>query len=245
MAAQMLGRAQGEQPIEEIPHWHHRRHAGNRQVERPLLPSRLQDRGGSAALGRLLGCPHSAPPCRPGGSSLSSRHRPAPRPLSLGAVPTAVARCLTYHNASSKQNGALERPPWETSNARPRRHHLSRAAPAANQRASLSEVTRRPAGSAPAPQARGGSHEHHWGSGRRAVASLRQGGAPDGLFLFAAIQAEAWRIRGAPCCPSTTKSISGNHLHVKLQSQLSSTHLVWENTWLSMFHPHQATNMVS
>lgn len=237
MAAQTLGRAQEEQPLEEIPRWHHRRHVGNEgtaMLKGSCSPLDLRIRGGSAALGRLLGCPHSAPPSRPGRSSLSSCHRPAPWPLSLGAVP---------HLPRSFQQ--TKWPPRETSNARPRSHHLSRAAPAANQRTSLSEVTLRPAGTAPAPQDGGGSHEHRWGSGRHGMASLGQGGAAGGVFLFAAIQGEAWRIRGAPRCPSTTKSISGNHLHVKLQSQLSSTHLVWENTWLSMFHPRQATNMVS
>lgn len=62
---------------------------------------------------------------------------------------TTVARCLPYHEASSKQDGVVERPPWVTPNASPTSRRLSRAAPAANQIASLSEIALGPAGSAP------------------------------------------------------------------------------------------------
>lgn len=110
-----------------MPHRHHRRCVGNGGtaiLKGFCSPQGLRIRGGSAALGRLLGrhpvCPHSAPPSRPGRPSLSSRHRPLPRPLSLGAAPTTIALCLTYHEASSKQNGGAEKPPWVIFNDSPR-----------------------------------------------------------------------------------------------------------------------------
>lgn len=150
VALQMPGRAQGEQPAEGISHRHHRRRVGNEgtacgtaTLKGPCSPQGLRIRGGSAALGRLLECPHSAPPSCPSRPSLSTRHRPAPQPPSLGAAPHLPR---SFQQTRWRPEAAAV----GTSNASPTSRRLPRAAPAANQRASLSEIAALgPEGSAP------------------------------------------------------------------------------------------------
>lgn len=209
MALQMLGRAQGEQPDTGIPTntmW------GMRELpcwkaptaERPLLPSKASDEGVPSSSEQDTQIPSVCVHTQP---SLPGQTPPSlcPTAPSLSAPPGP-----TYREASSKQDGAV---------GGGRGWHPTPAARAAVSQGLLLLSIRAPAyqgslrDSRALPPTRQGGAARCWGGGR--VALLRG---------FCSLNNS-----GAPHCPFSSKSISDNHLHDKLRSQLCSAALMFKN----------------